>query len=220
MDKNDLFSDVPPLKKCDGCNLFFEEGELKQCHACGKYFCSECQKTHNCRTATQSPVEKAVPVSNIDNTAALQHTESVNHATKKENDEFVIKLHGSMFIFPVIVLILGLILLVIFAPVGLVVLIIGIIILISRVIKFNSYYIKITPQGISICDTFLNKGDTNIRLNKIDGIDVSAKVSDRLLGRGKIVIYSVGGRKIFFGPIGKPYQNKDRILDLIDKYSE
>ena len=58
----DLFEDdAPPVKRCDGCGMYFPENELKRCRACGEVFCKDCQKTHDCRNTSkvQEPLNEA-----------------------------------------------------------------------------------------------------------------------------------------------------------------
>lgn len=83
MDNRVLFRDGPLRITCSGCGKEFYADEIKRCRACGKYFCRECQKTHDCRidpseTYVPSFLSSTVPVKSAEDYHAEETQTSAN----------------------------------------------------------------------------------------------------------------------------------------------
>jgi len=148
-----------------------------------------------------------------------------------ETELCVSHLHG-LFIMPVIVLIIGIIILIFsyviprspiisfilpFLMILVVaVIIIGVFLLIRAVIKAFTDTLIITSKRIIIQKGFFCKKEQDIRLDCVDGINVDLPFFLRMSGAGKIKIYSVGQRKLKFGPVSNPKNIRNVIMKALD----
>ena len=94
---------------------------------------------------------------------------------------------------------------------------IGVAWLLLRLIAMYSNYLKLTNKRVYIKTGLLSKTEIDIRLNKLDGVNVERPLLQRLLGCGYLTVRSSGANAIQFGPVQDPDKIRAAISDAADE---
>ncbi len=137
-------------------------------------------------------------------------------STKGETEILNLKPHWSILISPVFLIIVGFILLLFVMGWGVFCILVGGALLLLKLIAMNTNYLRLTNKRVYIKNGLLKKEEMDIRLDKLDGVNVVLPFFDRLLGCGDIAIRSTGSSKISFGPVEDPDRIRQAIADAAD----
>ncbi|HJJ59699.1 MAG TPA: PH domain-containing protein [Methanocorpusculum sp.] len=171
------------------------------------------------QTVSPPPAVESIPT----NSASPAKKETISKPVGG-NKELRIRLHGSVFFWPIVWICISFILFIvlgfgylIFIPICL--LIIAIILLIADLIKYCTEYLVITPTRVYGKNGLVEKDRVNIMVDKIDGVEVNRKLRDFIFGTGNLTICSIGGRHTkTLGPVGKPYKLQELISEYVWEY--
>lgn len=139
-------------------------------------------------------------------------------------DETVIyrtKLHWVIFLFPILVVIIGF-----FAflenkrEAGLITIFIGLLLSISAAVSFLTSEFAVTNKRVIIKVGFISRRTLELLLPKVETISVNQSILGRILGYGTIVVVGTGGTKEPFANISNPLQFHRHVQATIPQYQE
>ena len=131
------------------------------------------------------------------------------------------KLHMIMFLFPILLLLLGVLLLGALllrgesTTVAVVILAIGAVSLLRRWIEFQTSEFAVTTKRVLIKVGFIQRHTLELLLGKVEGIGVDQDIIGRLWGYGTIVVTGTGGTMERFGSIAKPLEFRKQVQERI-----
>ena len=104
-----------------------------------------------------------------------------------------------------------------FLPEAVVLFIIAAILWISNLIKYTASEFFVTDKRVLVKTGLVGKRSIRILFSEIDGIDVSQRISGRILGYGKITLRGKGGAKESFCCIARPLEFSNKIREQTAK---
>lgn len=129
-----------------------------------------------------------------------------------ENILYSGKMHWVVFLWPIIWLIIGLMLLDSFG---------GLLILIAfgtgmaSLINYTTSEFGVTNKRVIVKVGFIRRNSLEVLLNKVEGIQVNQGILGRILGYGSITVTGTGGTKDPFHKIAAPLEFRKRVQEQI-----
>jgi len=129
-------------------------------------------------------------------------------------DEKVIywaKLHWVIFLFPIIVAVVGLIVLTGSGTAGGIILALAVLFSVSPIISFFTSEFAATNKRIIIKTGFISRRTLELLLTKVETISVDQGILGRILDYGTIVVVGTGGTKEPFKSISNPLEFRRQV---------
>ena len=129
-----------------------------------------------------------------------------------ENILYSGKMHWVVFLWPIIWLIIGLMLLDSFG---------GLLILIAfgtgmaSLINYTTSEFGVTNKRVIVKVGFIRRNSLEVLLNKVEGIQVNQGILGRILGYGSITVTGTGGTKDPFHKIAAPLEFRKKVQEQI-----
>ena len=121
------------------------------------------------------------------------------------------RLHGIIFVKPVVLIVLGVIFLFIQPIIGSLVVVIGVVAVIPPLIAYLSSEFGVTNKRVIIKMGFLRRRTVELLLRQVEAISVDQSVFGRMLDFGSVTLTGTGGVREVFHNISAPLEFRRRI---------
>jgi uncharacterized membrane protein YdbT with pleckstrin-like domain len=140
-----------------------------------------------------------------------------------EQIRYYTKLHWIIFIFPILLIIIGICLALVFSLhstaliIGTLFFLVGILFGVPRFITYKTSEFAVTNKRVLIKVGFIKRHSLELLLQKVEGIGVDQDISGRIFGYGTIIVTGTGGTKEPFKKIANPLEFRKQVQQSISQ---
>ena len=140
-----------------------------------------------------------------------------------EQIRFYTKLHWIIFIFPILLIVIGFCLALVFSVhsaaliFGTLFFLVGILLGVPRLITYKTSEFAVTNKRVLIKIGFIKRHSLELLLQKVEGIGVDQDISGRIFGYGTIIVTGTGGTKEPFKKIANPLEFRKQVQQSISQ---
>lgn len=140
-----------------------------------------------------------------------------------EQIRYSTKLHWIIFIFPILLIVIGICLALVFSLhsaaliFGTLFFLVGILLGVPRLITYKTSEFAVTNKRVLIKVGFIKRHSLELLLQKVEGIGVDQDISGRIFGYGTIIVTGTGGTKEPFKKIANPLEFRKQVQQSISQ---
>jgi uncharacterized membrane protein YdbT with pleckstrin-like domain len=140
-----------------------------------------------------------------------------------EEITYYTKLHWIIFIFPILLIVIGICLALVFSLhstaliFGTLFFLVGILLGVPRLITYKTSEFAVTNKRVLIKVGFIKRHSLELLLQKVEGIGVDQDISGRIFGYGTIIVTGTGGTKEPFKKIANPLEFRKQVQQSISQ---